>query len=37
MGASDFSSLPHIGESVKRKEDKPMPYLCARRTRMPTF
>ena len=21
MGASDFSNLPHIGESVRRKED----------------
>ena len=21
MGASDFSKLPHIGESLKRKED----------------
>jgi carbon-monoxide dehydrogenase large subunit len=21
MGASDFSTLPHIGESVRRKED----------------
>ena len=21
MGASDFSSLPHIGEAVRRKED----------------
>ena len=21
MGASDFSKLPHIGESVRRKED----------------